>query len=519
AQSLFDYAMSINDPRFDSYYKYINYPDNGAWSTRFTAWYIPGLLHRNNGSDLENALGALEVLVANQATDDYNSLWYGNWRNSGDQPLPTPNSELYPPLIYNTYDPNWREFIGSQIIQILVEFSTLIPETLTTSLMKALEAQAVGAMRRNGTEGDNLVTTYTNPALMRALNIGWIGEKLGNQTLIDYANDQSTQIVELFNAGNGTFGEYTALTYYGEDVWALGAAIKYGPANSTLTLNAPYLLSTLWDDIAEHYNAFLGNLVGPYDRANTRDMTQHSAVLGLCFWGLFGYDKAPVPNKMEADLHYDAAQGAAIALIIDTVKDHIKLETLAKLTTPPTDTEERIIVRTVRESLFNDTTRTHTSWLSKNLMIGGQELAETTIRNKKQFVPAIVHWPSDPLHTPFPYNGFFSLYPTATTLSAVASKNRLEVSYPNTTQAGTDSFQFLLSNIPPPWILAGNIVDGFSHLPCMSVNVTAPGMQMLPTTYTAQDGIYNHLYYNITYAVSANFTGTPWIALDIDYTC
>lgn len=373
-------------------------------------------------------------------------------------------------------------------------------------------------MRRNGYDGDNLVTAYTNPGIMRALTVGWVGEKLGNQSLVDYANEQSAQITELFNAGNGTFGEYNAPTYYGEDIWALGAAIKYGPSNQTLTLDAPYLLSTLWDDIAEHYNAFLGNIVGPYDRANSRDLTQHSAVLGQCFWGLFGYEKAPVPNKLELNLQYDAAQGAAFALVMDTVKENAKPETLLKLTTPPTDTEERMITRIVRESLLNDTIRTHTSWLSKNLMIGGQELEETTIRNKKQFIPAIVHWSSDPLHTPFPYIGFFSLYPSATTLSAVASKNRLEVSYPNTTQAGTNGFQFLLSNIPPPWNLAGNMIDGFSNLPCLSVNVTAPGLELQPTVYNA-DGIYDALFYNITYAVPANFTGTPWIALDIEYTC
>lgn len=52
--------MSINDPRFDISYKYIIYPDEGPWSVRFTAWYVAGLLHRNQGLDLENAKGALE---------------------------------------------------------------------------------------------------------------------------------------------------------------------------------------------------------------------------------------------------------------------------------------------------------------------------------------------------------------------------------------------------------------------------------------------------------------------------
>jgi hypothetical protein len=54
--------MSINDPRFDESYKYIIYPDGGPWSVRFTAWYIAGLLHRNNGTDLENAKAALSAV-------------------------------------------------------------------------------------------------------------------------------------------------------------------------------------------------------------------------------------------------------------------------------------------------------------------------------------------------------------------------------------------------------------------------------------------------------------------------
>lgn len=52
--------MELNDARFDESYKLITYTDNGQWSVRFTAWYIPGLLYRNKGKDLENAKGAIE---------------------------------------------------------------------------------------------------------------------------------------------------------------------------------------------------------------------------------------------------------------------------------------------------------------------------------------------------------------------------------------------------------------------------------------------------------------------------
>ncbi|EHK99041.1 hypothetical protein M7I_5099 [Glarea lozoyensis 74030] len=163
----------------------------------------------------------------------------------------------------NTYDPNWREFIGTQLVQIVEEFSDLIGENLVSRIVKAMEIQAIGAMRRNGTEGDNLVTAYTNPALMRALTVGWVGVRTQNQTYTDFANNEGEMITQLFRESGNAFSEYNALTYYGEDIWALAASIKYGPANQTLTKNAPFMLGALWDDIAEHYNAYLGNFRHP----------------------------------------------------------------------------------------------------------------------------------------------------------------------------------------------------------------------------------------------------------------
>lgn len=54
--------MTLNDARFDESYKYIIYEDNGRWSVRFTAWYVPGLLYRNKGKDLQNAKGAIKAM-------------------------------------------------------------------------------------------------------------------------------------------------------------------------------------------------------------------------------------------------------------------------------------------------------------------------------------------------------------------------------------------------------------------------------------------------------------------------
>lgn len=251
--------------------------------------------------------------------------------------------------------------MGTQLVQIVEEFSNLIGPELVERIVIALEVQAIGAMRRNGTGDDNLVTAYTNPGLMRSLTVGWVGHRTNNQTLIDFANTHAAEIYELFVAGSNVFGEYNAPTYYGTDVWALAASIKYGPADQYLTKAAPFLLSELWKDIADHYNAYLGNLAGPYDRANARDLTQDSAILPLWFWGLNGFSQAPEPNLRQVNLEYDGAEGSSMALVMSTVVQNVPASVLASLMEPPA--AERLINKTIQENSNGSGSRIATSWV------------------------------------------------------------------------------------------------------------------------------------------------------------
>lgn len=466
---------------------------------------------------------AVRVLTANsvsyneiQLNQNFTSAWYGDYKLSPDEPNPSYTGDLYPQEIYATYDPNWRAFIGSTLVQIVAEFEPLLNASLVKDIENSLAVAAVGEMRRNGTAPDNLIVGYTNPNLMGLLAIGWVGERLQNQTFIDFANTRGEEVYELFVANDSnTFTEYNCPTYVGEDIFALAANIKYGAKNASLTTHSTYLLTELWKDLAEHYNPYLGNIAGPYDRAYARDMPTHSAISGQYWWGMFGYEYAPVPWKGNDDFRYDLAQGPSLALLMSTVLNVISNETQTMLLEP--FTEERFLNKTIREDLNTDVLRIAQSWLSKELMIGGETLAEDVNRGK-QFTPAIVHWAADPSHTPFPYGGWFSLYPTASTITSEVSARSLTVSYPNTTQDGTDLFTYMIAATPPPWNLAGNVVDGFSNLPCLSVNVTAPGLEIQPTNYYGNT-ISNQYFYNVTYVVPVNFTGVPSMTFALEYTC
>ncbi|GLI80278.1 hypothetical protein PoHVEF18_008631 [Penicillium ochrochloron] len=513
--------MQVNDLRWDDSYKYIWYSDNGPWSTRFTAWYVAGLLFRNKGQDVSNAKAAIENILTCQMTDSYESAWYGTFKRSPDEPYPTPDSELYPPEIYDTYDPNWREFIGTQLVQIVEEFSDLLGDSLVSRIEDSLEIAAVGSMRRNGSypEGDNLTPAYSNPALMRAWCVSWIGKRRNNETFIKYANDQADTILELFQStGSNVLSEYNAPTYYGMDTWALAGAIKYAPQDSAIAKNAKVMLKDLWADIAAHYNPYLSVMSGPYDRAYTRDMVTNSAVVDYFWWGLFGYGTGPMPNKLEADLLYDVTQGSALALVMDVVAAHISKNDSAWLQSQGNWSGERMITKKVPDAVGTDAeVRVVTSWISSSLMIGAEQVNETVNRGQ-QYVPAIVQWAGDKDHKPHPYISFFSLYPTASTIDAIAGPNSLEISYPNTTQDGTNIFTFALTQLPPNWtLIKKKVVKGLEDLPCLDVTVSAEGLEKQPVIYGAT--LEDNRIYNISYVVPTSFVGTPKVSFKFKYTC
>jgi hypothetical protein len=62
--------------------------------------------------------------------------------------------------------------------------------TLVSDIETALAYDAVGAMRLDDTSLDNFALAYTNHRYMRALDVGWIGARLKNQTFIDFTNPQ-----------------------------------------------------------------------------------------------------------------------------------------------------------------------------------------------------------------------------------------------------------------------------------------------------------------------------------------
>ncbi|KAH6880028.1 hypothetical protein B0T10DRAFT_531992 [Thelonectria olida] len=532
AQGLFDYSIAVGDNRWDEAYHLVTHPEQGPWSIRSTAWYAAALLHRYRSADDQRptstrddskAFRAIDNILKAQLNDTYGPAWAGTFKLSPDEPFPTKDSPLYYPRPYGSQDPTSRELVATELIQLMEEFEGILGKQHEWAIKDALEITAAAAMRRNGTfpEGDDLTVGYINTALVRSLVVGWIGRRLNNKEYIDFANSQGSQILNLFK-DNGELGE-DALSesglpsYYGLDLWALAANIKYGPPDSTMTHGAQYIMTELWRDVAAHWNPYLGNLVAPYDNSYTRDLSTQAIQIALFSWGIFGYGYGPQIPRGELGFLRDGTQGASLALVMETTSKLMARETFEPLTNRTAWEGWKFVNRTVSDGLGKHTRRTASSWMSIILTIGVQPIDEDETRDER-FVPAIVHWASDKMHAPWPYVSFFSLYPSAATIDAVAGRNSLTVSYPNPAQEGARIFTYALSNVPPGWTISGNhVIDGFESLPCLDVKVDAPGLIKQPVTYG--DTHRNHMIYNISYVVPDGFKGVPKMEFQFKYTC
>lgn len=96
----------------------------------------------------------------------------------------------------------------------------MLPTDLVDKMLDSMYKASRELMNRNGLNGDQLVTAYTNPGLGRALIVNWVGVRIGDQNLTQAGEQYAQDIYDLFTAeGYNTFGEYNAPSepYEGSD--------------------------------------------------------------------------------------------------------------------------------------------------------------------------------------------------------------------------------------------------------------------------------------------------------------
>lgn len=118
SQSLFDEAMGFLDDIYDpdaGYLSYFYYPlAAGRHETRSSAWYATGLLQRNEGSDLDEAVKIITNIIGGQEKN-VSAQWYGDYTVYPEQP--TVGTAAYQPVVSIGFPrlcggPWWKQLTG-----------------------------------------------------------------------------------------------------------------------------------------------------------------------------------------------------------------------------------------------------------------------------------------------------------------------------------------------------------------------------------------------------------------------
>lgn len=107
---------------------------------------------------------------------------YGDYQKYPEEPYV--GTSVYPSDIYDSWDPNWRGFIGTTLIIAFEEYGHLLSDPTKDLMLESLHNATKGdEYRVGGVDDDNLYPAYSNPAIMRAFMSGWTGRRLNEANM------------------------------------------------------------------------------------------------------------------------------------------------------------------------------------------------------------------------------------------------------------------------------------------------------------------------------------------------
>ncbi|BCR95277.1 uncharacterized protein AKAW2_20217A [Aspergillus luchuensis] len=503
---LFTESMDYLDRIYDASAGYVYDPSAATalrHDTRTSVWYAVGLLARDQGDDVAQAMTIIRNVIDAQFKDT-SDQWYGDYQQYPEEP--TVGTPAYPPIIYDTWDPNWREFIGTAFIIALEEFPHLIDADMTQLMHASLYNDTTGdSYRVGGVDDDNLYPSYTNPSLMRAIITGWTGRKLGDQNMTNSGETYAKEIIELFDRAD-TLSEFNSATYTGVSLIALTMWAKYAAEDSVMKGKGKEMLQDTWDTIGELYHAGLKNLAGPWDRAYGFDMQKYFGIMSGHIWSLVGKETSPVIDKVYMMSHNsDFSISPLIAILSNFHNSLVPSSAVQALKAFP---GEHTVNTSAYSIPYDSFPRQVAAWLSEGISIGAETFNESVVGgpaiNPSQFNPAVIKWDTGA------GIGWITLYATEPALNAEVGPGYLNLTYPRGTSAS--QFQFLVS----PFETQRNVA-GWEDI--VGLDITVSG-NMDPNTlnisYSLSDQVINDFrFWNFTYSMPANSTAIPNVLLEV----
>ncbi|KAJ4992865.1 hypothetical protein SVAN01_01569 [Stagonosporopsis vannaccii] len=512
ATNLLHESMDWMDMFYDNERGYLFNLDSAALvhDTRSSAWYAAGLLARNEADDAEQAVRIVTNIIGAQFKNE-SLQWFGDYQKYPEEP--TVGTAQYPPVIYNSWDPNWRGFVGTTFVLMLEEFPDLIPRETQDYMIESLFNTTIGdSYRVGGVDDDNLYPAYSNPSIMRAFVSGWVGRRVNDSNMTTAGEAYAQEIIDLFERDN-TLSEFNSGTYAGVSLFALTLWAKYLPQDSLMGQYGGEMIKYTWTSLGELYNANLKNVAGPWDRSYGYDMNKYLSILALQMWTLVGKENAPMNAKPYAMGHKnDFAISPLIAILAPFHNTLISNATLSALTTFPG-------THTVNTSAFSPPFDTYprniTAWISDNLTIGAESFSENVIggpaKNPSSFNPAVVQWGRKDGSV-----GWLTLYAQVYALDAETGENYLELSYPQGN--ATNGFSFLVGT--NSWDGKRDVAS-WSDVEGINVNVTGSVDQNYTVTFNGANGgagdpINEFEFWNFTYLMPEGSSEVPRVRLELE---
>jgi hypothetical protein len=374
AREVFDQAMALFDQSFDPAVNLVLHPNDGGhhvtgrYMVRESSWYALGLLMRNHPGDGTKAQALLSAVLAEQYLTP-GVKWYGTFKRSPEEPGPAAGDRSF-----TSYDPNWREFIGTIFEIVLIEYPARLPAELKTRMYAAIDA-AIGGEIHDG----RLVPSYSNIALMYGALWDFAAAHDSNRDWRTQSAAWTAEVYRLFRQHNA-FNEYNAPTYYGVDLYGLALWREYGSTEAIRSMGRT-MEASLWDDIALFYQPEMRNLAGPYDRTYGMDMSRYVTPTGVWTRTVLDAGHAALPAHPTLATFQVADMWFAPQIVL--LRTRIPASALTRL---HTFAGPHLVDRQI------DTQRRATAWVGSRAMWGGEFTGLTKETGTSQFHPATAHW-------------------------------------------------------------------------------------------------------------------------------
>ena len=379
AREIFDIAMNSMDNAWDPEAHLVRTPNafsghgsagsRAHYMVRETSGYALGLLMRDRKGDRLRAAEALDAVLKEQFLDE-SKPWYGTFRRTPEEPDPSGVNTV----MWQNYDPNWREFIGTTFEIVLIEYPDRIPADLATRMYEAIDRAIVGEMKHG-----RLVPSYSNIALMYGALWDFAATHGKNDEWKRKSAAWIDEVSRLFHQHNA-FNEYNSPTYYGVDIFGLALWRCYGSTQHIHDLGAG-MEATLWNDIVDFYHPGLRNIAGPYDRSYGMDMETYVAFTGVWMRTLLPAKKAPLPIPDAHTDHLPDLWFAPQVVILGANPPAIALTKIENFS------GEHEIKRQITEE------RSATAWIGNKVILGGEDTSLTKDAPAgTQFHAATVQW-------------------------------------------------------------------------------------------------------------------------------